>query len=211
MMTRLLIVVGHEMIRYGLAKLVEGTDIHIVAEAESAVEALELAREHAPDVVLLDIRLADRNGTKALERMKWESPERPLLILSVDDGLENWCRARALGAAGYLSVDCSRDDLLQAVRKMASGGSAWTDEQMRRFTAQPVTHPSNVGEEVGLTERQSEVLRCMVFGLTTKEIATALHIRYDTAKEHVQNTMRKIGVTGRTQAAVWAVRNGLVE
>ncbi len=105
---------------------------------------------------------------------------------------------------------CSRDELVQAIRSAAEGESAWTRDELRRVTGALATPRLATDVEVPLTQRESEVLRQLALGLTNKEIAQALHISYETVKEHVQHILRKIGVSDRTQAAVWAVRKKLV-
>jgi len=115
-----------------------------------------------------------------------------------------------LGAAGFVMKSAPREKLLEAIRKAAAGDSAWTREELRRVTG-ALAAPRLTGDiEVPLTQRESEVLRQMALGLTNKEIAKMLGISYETVKEHVQHILRKIGVTDRTQAAVWAVRKNLV-
>jgi DNA-binding NarL/FixJ family response regulator len=104
----------------------------------------------------------------------------------------------------------SREELLKAIRSAAAGENSWTRDELRRVTGALATPRLNADVEVPLTQRESEVLRQLALGLTNKEIALALHISYETVKEHVQHILRKIGVSDRTQAAVWAVRKGLV-
>ncbi len=119
-------------------------------------------------------------------------------------------RAVALGAAGYLTKDVSREKLMDTLRAASTGGSAFTRDELRRVSGALATPRLATDIDVPLTQRESEVLRQMSLGLTNKEIAKALDISYETVKEHVQHILRKIGVTDRTQAAVWAVRKGLV-
>jgi DNA-binding NarL/FixJ family response regulator len=210
MSIRLLIADDHEVVRSGLANLLADTDIQIIANAVHGEEAVRLAFKHNPDVVLLDIRMADGDGLAALARIKTERPKMAVLIMSTYDNPTYVARAVALGASGYLLKGCTRDELLAAIRKAAQGESAWTREELRRVTGALATPRLTADVEVPLTQRESEVLRQLAFGLTNKEIAQALNISYETVKEHVQHILRKIGVTDRTQAAVWAVRKGLV-
>ena len=116
----------------------------------------------------------------------------------------------ALGAAGYVLKGSPRDALLETIRTAAAGENAWTREELRRVTGALATPRLAADVEVPLTQRESEVLRQLSLGLTNKEIAQALDISYETVKEHVQHILRKIGVSDRTQAAVWAVRKELV-
>ncbi len=210
MTIKLLIADDHEVVRSGLKSLVAGTDIKVIAEAASGEAAVRLSLKHEPDVVLLDIRMPDGDGLNALGRIKLERPNMPVLILSTYDNPTYVARAVALGANGYLLKGASREKLLEAIRLAAQGQTSWTREELRRVTGALAT-PRLAGDvEVPLTQRESEVLRQLAHGLTNKEIALALHISYETVKEHVQHILRKIGVSDRTQAAVWAVRKGLV-
>ena len=210
MAIRLLIADDHEVVRTGLRTLLEGTGIQIVAEATNGEETVQKALEHNPDVALIDIRMTEGDGLAALGRIKLERPKMPVLILSTFDNPTYVARAVALGACGYLLKGATRDQIVSAIRKAAAGESAWTREQLRRVTG-ALSTPRVAGDvEVTLTQREAEVLRQVAFGLTNKEIAKSLSISYETVKEHVQHILRKIGVSDRTQAAVWAVRKGLV-
>ena len=207
---KLLIADDHEVVRTGLKSLVAGTDIKVIAEAESGEEAVKLALKHEPDVCLLDIRMPEGDGLNALGRIKLDRPDMPVLMLSTYDNPTYVARAVALGASGYLLKGSSREALLNAIQMAAAGESAWTREELRRVTGALATPRLSADVEVPLTQRESEVLRQLAFGLTNKEIAQALQISYETVKEHVQHILRKVGVSDRTQAAVWAVRKGLV-
>lgn len=210
MSIKLLIADDHEVVRTGLKSLVAGTDIKVIAEAATGEEAVRMAIKHNPDVALLDIRMPEGDGLNALGRIKLDRPEMPILMLSTYDNPTYIARAVALGASGYLLKGSGRDDLLKAIRAAAAGESAWTREELRRVTGALATPRLAADVEVPLTQRESEVLRQLALGLTNKEIAQALHISYETVKEHVQHILRKVGVSDRTQAAVWAVRKGLV-
>lgn len=210
MSIKLLIADDHEVVRYGLRSLMADTDIEIVGEATTGEEAIQMALERNPDVVLLDIRMPGGDGLNALGRLKLERPELAVLMLSTYDNPTYVARAVALGAAGYILKGADRDALIDAVRKASRGESAWTRDELRRVTGALATPRLNADVEVPLTQRESEVLRQLALGLTNKEIAQALHISYETVKEHVQHILRKVGVSDRTQAAVWAVRKGLV-
>ena len=210
MAIKLLIADDHEVVRTGLKSLVTGTDIKVVAEAATGEAAIKQTLKHNPDVVLLDIRMPDGDGLNALGRIKLEKPDLPVLMLSTYDNPTYVARAVALGAAGYILKGASRDELLKAIKAAAAGENSWTRDELRRVTGALATPRLNADVEVPLTQRESEVLRQLAFGLTNKEIAQALHISYETVKEHVQHILRKIGVSDRTQAAVWAVRKNLV-
>lgn len=210
MSIRILVADDHQVVRSGLKSLVAGTDIEVVAEAANGEEAVRLAEKHKPDVVLLDIRMPEVDGLTALGRIKMSHPDVPVVVLSTYDNPTYVARAVALGASGFLLKDTKGEDLLAAIRKVAAGEDAWTRDELRRVTGALATPRMSADVEVPLTHRESEVLRQLAYGLTNKEIGQALGISYETVKEHVQHILRKIGVTDRTQAAVWAVRKGLV-
>ena len=210
MAIRVLVADDHEVVRCGLRSLVTGTEIEVVAEASSGEQALRLITEHKIDVLILDIRMPDGDGLNTLGSVKLDYPEIPVLLLSTYDNPTYIARAVALGAAGYLLKGRDREHLLEAIRKAATGQDVWTRDELRRVTGALATPRLNADVEVPLTQRESEVLRQLALGLTNKEIAQALSISYETVKEHVQHILRKVGVSDRTQVAVWAVRKGLV-
>ncbi len=206
---RLLIADDHEVVRSGLKALLAGSDVKVVAEVATGAACVKYALENEVDVILLDIRMPDGDGLTALGRIKLDKPDLPILILSTYDNPTYVARAVALGAAGYLLMGCSREELINTIHTVAAGDSAWTRDELRRVTGALATPRLTADVEVPLTQRESEVLRQLAYGLTNKEIAGALHISYETVKEHVQHILGKIGVKDRTQAAVWAVRKGL--
>jgi DNA-binding NarL/FixJ family response regulator len=208
--TRVLIADDHEVVRSGMASLLKGTELEVVAGAASGEEAVKLTDKHQPDVVILDIRMTDGDGLTALSRIKANHPDLPVLMLSTYDNPTYVARAVALGAAGYVLKGASREELVAAVRKAASGESAWSREEMRRVSGALATPRLAADVDVPLTQRESDVLQLLAKGQTNKEIGQTLHISYETVKEHVQHILRKLGVSDRTQAAVWAVRKKLV-
>ncbi len=210
MSIKVLIADDHEVVRSGLRTLLADTDVEVVAEVASGDEAVKYALANKPDVVLLDIRMHDGDGLNALGRIKLDNPEIPVLILSTFDNPTYIARSVALGASGYLLKSCTRDELLKAIRAAAAGETVWTRDELRRVTGALATPRLAADVEVPLTQRESEVLKQLAHGLTNKEIAATLQISYETVKEHVQHILRKIGVSDRTQAAVWAVRKQLV-
>ena len=210
MSKKLLIVDDHEIIRMGLRLMLEGSDLEIAAEATTAAEAIEAVERSAPDVVLMDIRMEGGDGLNALGRMKLDHPDLPIVLFSAYDNPTYIARAVALGASGYVLKSAPRERLIEALDMAVAGESAWTREELRRVTGALATPRLSQDIEVPLTQRESEVLRQMALGLTNKEIAKMLGISYETVKEHVQHILRKIGVSDRTQAAVWAVRKNLV-
>jgi DNA-binding NarL/FixJ family response regulator len=207
---RLLVADDQEMIRQGVRALLAGTEIKVVAEVATGEAAVEQALKTEVDVVLLDVRMPDGDGLTVLGRIKLDRPELPVLLFSAHDNPASVARAIALQASGFLLKGCSRDELLNAIRTAASGENVWSREKLRSVSGALRTPRLANNLEVSLSEREVEVLRQMTLGLTNKQIAQTMNISYETVKEHVQHILRKIGMTDRTQAAVWAVRNEVV-
>jgi DNA-binding NarL/FixJ family response regulator len=206
----LLVADDHQVVRLGLKNILEGTGVVVAAEATTGEEVLQKVAAERPDVVLMDVRMPQGDGLHVLGRLKLDYPDLPVILFSSYDNPTYIARAVALGAAAYVLKHDSRDRLLETIQLAVRGESAWTREELRRVTGALATPRVVSDVEVPLTQRESEVLRQLANGLTNKEIALALGISYETVKEHVQHILRKIGVSDRTQAAVWAVRKGLV-
>jgi DNA-binding NarL/FixJ family response regulator len=210
MTVRLLIADDHVVVRAGLKSLLDDVfDIDIVADAADGEEAIRLARRHRPDVVLLDVRMPGADGLAVLGQLRTELPGLAVVMFSSYDNPTYIARAVALGAAGYLVKNASRDDIIGAIRRAAAGEALWSREGLRRVTGALSTPRAPTELDAPLTKRESEVLKQLALGLSNKEIAQALEISYETVKEHVQHILRKLAVADRTQAAVWAVRKGL--
>ena len=210
MAIQLLIADDHSVVRAGLRSMIADSEIEIVAEACDGVEAFNLAVQHRPQVVLLDVRMPNADGITCLGRLRTELPDVAVLMFSAYDNPTYVARAVALGASGYLVKTASREQIVSGIRHAAAGEPIWSRDELRRVTGALSTPRATVDLEVPLTKRESEVLKQLALGLSNREIAQALSISYETVKEHVQHILRKVGVSDRTQAAVWAVRKGLV-
>jgi DNA-binding NarL/FixJ family response regulator len=206
---RLLIADDHEVVRAGVTWFIRESDITIVAEASDGAQALQLAQFHRPDVVLLDVRMPEIDGMSCLSQLKAELPQIPVVIFTAYENPTYVARAVALGASGYLVKSATQAELVTAVQQVANGENLWSLEELRSVSG-TLTNSRMPDLDVPLTKRESEVLKQLALGLSNKEIAQALAISYETVKEHVQHVLRKLGVSDRTQAAVWAVRKGLV-
>jgi DNA-binding NarL/FixJ family response regulator len=207
---QILIADDHEMVRCGLRTLLADTEIKVVAEAATGQAAVKLALEKKFDVALLDVRMPDGDGLTALGRIKVDRPNLPVLLFSAFDNPASIARAIALGASGFVLKDCSREELLSAIRAVAAGETIWSPETLYAARRSLRTPRSAGNLEVSLSEAEGDVLREMANGLTNKQIAVELDITYEKVKEHVQHIFRKTGMSDRTQTAVWAVRNELV-
>ena len=211
MSIRILIADDHEVIRTGLASLLAGTDIEIVAEAANGKDAIKQAEKFHPDIVLLDIRMPDGDGLSTLEKLRAKVPDSRVVMLSTYDNPTYVARAVALGASDYVLKGSSREDLIATITACAQGESPCRAGELRRVASAMKIRQVVDDDEVPLTQRETQVLRHVALGLSNREIGRSLEISVETVKEHVQNILRKIAVSDRTQAAVWAVRKGLVD
>jgi DNA-binding NarL/FixJ family response regulator len=206
---RLLVADDQEMVRSGVKVLLVGTEIQVVAEATTGQAAIKLALEKDVDLVLLDIHMPDGDGLTALSRIRLDKPDLPVLLFSAFDNLASVARSIALGAYGFLLKGCSRDEFLNTIRSVAAGEDVWSKERLRS-AGRSLRSPRVAGtHEAYLSDREGEVLRLIALGLTNNQIADTLKISCETVREHIKYVFRKIGLMDRTQAAVWAVRNGL--
>jgi DNA-binding NarL/FixJ family response regulator len=188
-----------------------GSDIKIVGEAGTGNEAVKMAIKHKPDVVLLDIRMPGRDGLEALDKIHRELPKTRVVILSTYDNPTYVARAVAMGASDYVLKGTSRKELIASILAAAEGKAPSANGELRRVAgAMSKNGGRTPNEEIPLTVRETQVLRHVALGLSNREIGRSLSISIETVKEHVQNILRKISLTDRTQAAVWAVRKGLV-
>ncbi len=210
MSIRLLVCDDHEVIRTGLVSLLAGSDIEIIAEAANGKEAVEQAEAHHPDVVLLDIRMPDGDGLSTLEKLRTAVPDSRVVMLSTYDNPTYIARAVALGASDYVLKGSTREAIVSTITAAAEGESPSRSGELRRVAGAMKIRQVLDDDEVPLTQRETQVLRHVALGLSNKEIGRSLEISVETVKEHVQNILRKIAVSDRTQAAVWAVRRGLV-
>ena len=206
---RLIVVDDHEMVRNGVALSLARTEFEIVGQAASGREAVRLAQELQPDVVLLDVRMPDGDGLAALGQVKIECPDVRVVMFSAYDNPAYIARAVALGAHGYAIKSQPLDMLIDKLRRAAEGEPTWERRELRRVTGALASPSVGLDSEIPMARREQDVLSRLAAGMTNKEIAEDLSVSYEAVKEHVQNLLRKIGVSDRTQAAVWAVRRGL--
>jgi two-component system, NarL family, response regulator LiaR len=206
---RVLIADDHPFVRHGLRTYLDTLDdLEVVGEASHGAEAVELAGRLVPDVVLMDLVMPELDGVEATRRIKASSPATKVIVLTSFDDDEKVFPAIKAGAAGYLLKDVHPAELAEAVRK-ASRGEALLAPSVAARLMQEVS-----GErppDAGLTERELEVLRLLARGMSNKLIAHELVVSEKTVKTHVSNILAKLHLADRTQAALYAVREGLAE
>jgi DNA-binding NarL/FixJ family response regulator len=210
MTTRLMIADDHEVIRIGLATLVAGTGIEVVAQAANGNECLKLAEKHKPDVILVDVRMPEGDGLEALEKLREKLPDTKVVMFSSFDNPTHIAQALALGASDYLLKDSPRKVIIEVIQTAAAGKSPSASGKLRRV-ANTVNNQEVIHDDrVTLTRRESQIVRLLTFGLSNDEIHRLLRISLETVKEHVANILRKFDMKDRCQVAVWAVRKGLM-
>ena len=200
----------HEVVRSGLANLLKGSDIVIVDEASDGDEAVEKTMKHVPDVVLMDIRMPNRDGLSALEAIRDKMPDARVVMLSTYDNPTYVARSVALGATDFVLKGSTRQELVDVITRAASGDEPLDTSVLRRVKRVMRRRHEREDDGIPLTNRELQVLRHVALGLSNREIGQSLGISIETVKEHVQNILRKLDVNDRTQAAVWAVRRGVV-
>ncbi len=207
MAIRILIVDDHSVVRQGLRMFLRwDPELEVVGEAQDGAEALRLARQLQPDVVLMDLVMPVMDGIAATAAIRQELPETEVLALtSVLEDASVVGAVRA-GAIGYLLKDTNAPELCRAIKAAAAGQVQLTPKAAARLM-QAVNAPKN---PEALTERETEVLRLVAQGQANKQIAASLHIAEKTVKIHVSNILSKLGVQSRTQATLYAIRSGIV-
>lgn len=209
---KIVIADDHSMIREGLKQLLElDGDIQVIGEAGNGEECLEVINELHPDVVLLDINMPVMNGLKMLEVLRSSSNRtQKVLILTIHNEVEYLMKAVDIGVEGYVLKDAESSVLKKAIYTVNSGEN-YIDFTMVPLLNEKIAQENEKVEEEKLTRREIEVLKLLAEGLFNKEIAYKLSISEKTVKNHVSNIFKKIGVFDRTQAAVYAIKNNIVE
>jgi DNA-binding NarL/FixJ family response regulator len=200
----------HAVVREGLAVLLADSPVKVVGQAADGKETIALTLSLDPDVVLLDVRMGADGGLETLEKLRAAQVRSRIIMLSTFDNPTYVARAIALGADDYLLKDLSRDQLVEAIQQVHTGQPAPADSLFARIQALMNRHAVSADEGLPLTTREAQVLRHIALGLSNREIGASLGISVETVKEHVQNLLRKLDATDRTQAAVWAIRSQLV-
>jgi len=209
-MATVLLVDDQRLVRAGLRMLLESTaDLTVVGEAADGVEAVRLAAEHNPDLILMDLRMPGMDGATATAHIIASHPATKVLVLTTFDDDEHLYPALAAGASGYLVKDTDPDDLLTAIRRTNDGELLFSPALLRRLVDRALTaapEPADTAVATGLTPRERDVLALVGEGYGNQEIADQLHLGVTTVKKHIASLMDKTGSDNRVRLAVYAVR-----
>jgi two-component system response regulator DegU len=213
---RVMLAEDHSMVRQGLKQLIElESDIKVVAEAANGVDAVSYYSIELPDIMLMDINMPKQNGLQALEAIKQKHPDAKIIMLTIHQDREYLFKALQLGANGYVLKDADGAVLVEAIRKVYQGEAYIQPNMARELIVEFKRYTS--GEAASsrknslLSDRELEVLDLIAKGLLNKEIAKTLYISEKTVKNHISNIFKKLKVSDRTQAAVYALKNNLVK
>ena len=200
---RILVIDDQAVVRQGFVSLINTVaDMEVIAEGTNGQQAIDLFRQHRPDVMLIDLRMPVLSGVEAISAIRREFPTARIIVLTTYDGDEDIYRSLQAGAQGYLLKDVFFEDLEEAIRKVHAGS--------RRIPAVVAERLAERMSGSELTGRELEVLQQIVAGKSNKEIGSHLNISEATVKSHINNILSKLGVTDRTQAATTALQRGLV-
>lgn len=207
-----MIVDDHSLIREGLKQLLEfdGT-IKVVGEASNGIECLEKITICNPDVLLLDINMPEMNGIEVLKKMKENGTQIKVLILTVHNEMDYLMKAVDIGVDGYILKDSESSELKKAIRAVKDGENYIQPSLIPALNSQLVNRDFDKDLISSLTNRELEVLVQVANGMFNKEIATNLNISERTVKNHISNIFKKIDVSDRTQAAVFAIKNNIIK
>jgi two-component system, NarL family, response regulator NreC len=211
---RLLLVDDHEVVRTGLRMLLESqSDIKILAEASTGAEAIQMALEFKPDVVVMDITLPDITGIEATRRLKERQPEIAVVALTIHEDEQYFFEMLQAGASGYVPKRAAPEDLITAIRA-AFAGEIYIYPSLAKalvsdYLGRSRTDPGEVSLEA-LTPREEEVLELLADGLTNDEIAEQLVISRHTVARHRENLMGKLNLHSRSELVKYAIRKGLI-
>ncbi len=211
MSTKVMIADDHSLVREGIKQLLEfDGSIEVISEAANGVECLEKLEEGLPEVLLLDINMPEKNGLEVLEEIKKRGYDVKVLILTVHNELEYLLRAIDIGVDGYILKESESAELKRAIQTVISGENYIQASLIPALNNRLANRDIDKDKIESLTSREMEVLVRIANGMINKEIATSLNISERTVKNHISNIFKKIDVSDRTQAAVFAIKNNIV-
>lgn len=211
---RVLLVDDHSLFRSGIRSLLQRhTDFVVVGEAADGVEGIKRAKQLKPDVVLLDLHMPGMSGVETLQLMHEDCPETAIIMLTVSEESDDLAMALRVGAQGYLIKNIETDYLLRSIRRAAAGETVVAEALTGKLVAQMQTAGQSVqplSDLDKLTPRERDILACLALGESNKFIARKLDVAESTVKIHVQNVLKKLKLSSRVQAAVFAVEHRLL-
>ncbi len=211
MAVNIMITDDHSIIREGLKQLLElEGDFKVIAEAADGIDCINKLEIVRPDVLLLDINMPNMNGLEVLQKMKEKKCKVKVLVLTIHSEVEYLLKAVDIGVNGYLLKDSESAELKKAIMAVVHGENYIQPSLIPVLNAKMIDRDTDAVKIESLTKREMEVLKNLSFGMYNKEIAEKLNISERTVKNHISNIFKKIEVTDRTQAAVFAIRNNLI-
>jgi len=202
----------HVLMREGIKHLLEyDGSIEVIQEANDGIECLEILKDVTPDILLLDINMPDMNGIEVLEELKKTNNPLKVLILTVHSEVEYLVKAIDIGANGYILKDSGSSELKQAINMIMDGECYIQPSLLPALNSRLINRDIDKEKLESLTKRELEILTQVSGGMFNKEIANNLNISERTVKNHISNIFKKIDVSDRTQAAVFAIRNNIVK
>lgn len=212
MAVKIMIADDHSMIREGLKNLLElDGDIQVISEAVDGEDCLDKLQVVKPDVLLLDINMPKKNGLEVLKFLKSKRSKLKVLVLTVHNEIEYLMKAVDIGVNGYVLKDSESAELKKAIFTVAEGETYIQPSLIPALNAKMIETNKDAEKIKSLTKRELDVLKLLAVGMFNKEVGKRLEISERTVKNHVSNIFKKLGVTDRTQAAVFAIRNNLVQ
>ena len=212
MTIRLMLVDDHRMLREGLRRSLEEEGFYVVGEAADGEAAVRLVPAAKPDVILMDVSMPDMDGVEATKRILQNSPEQRVVMLTMHADKDLIDQAIKAGAVGYLTKDCSIDEVIDAVRMAANGETALSPALAKTMLTEvrKIDEKAAREEDRLVTKREEEVLQLIADGCSTPEVAQKLYISQKTVKNHLASIYQKLDARDRTQAVLQAVRMGIV-
>ncbi|MBO2534250.1 MULTISPECIES: response regulator [Rummeliibacillus] len=222
-MTKIIIVDDHQLFREGVKRILDFEDtFDVVAEGDDGLDVMRLYEEYQPDVILMDINMPQKNGVEATAELLEKYPDAKVIILSIHDDESYVSHALKSGALGYMLKEMDADEIIEAIKIVAAGGSYLHPKVTRNLVAEyrRLSERENKGSfhqtEIRrpfhlLTKRECEVLQLLTDGQSNRAIGETLFISEKTVKNHVSSILQKMNVNDRTQAVVTAIKNGWVE
>ena len=211
-MIRVLIADDHKMVREGLRRILEfDGEIQVIDEADNGEECIKKIRSSKPDIVLLDINMPVMNGIEALQEIRKKKLKTKVIILTVHNEIEYLLRAVDIGIDGYVLKDSDAHELIRAVTSVYEGDKFIQPSLIPLLNSKLIARDLDAERLEQLSKREIEVLKLIAVGMFNKEIGVELGISERTVKNHLSSIFKKIDSSDRTQAAVFAIRNGLVD